>query len=97
MNLNRSFNYLLLSLFVLLAPQLCFASSPQGKESQNGEILVWASEMPKFNGGNIEVFRKWVQDRVRRPSELKSEDIAGRVVVTFVVVPSSLVTLFVTL
>ena len=85
MNLNRSFNYLLLSLFVLLAPQLCFASSPQGKESQNGEILVWASEMPKFNGGNIEVFRKWVQDRVRRPSELKSEDIAGRVVVTFVV------------
>lgn len=83
--MNRIVKHVILFVFVILAPQWCFGSCPQCDDDKSGEILVWVSEMPKFNGGSIEVFRKWVQDRVRRPSELKKEDVAGRVTVTFVV------------
>ena len=83
--MKRVISFAVLAILAIVAPWLCFGACPQGGDGKNSEILVWVSEMPKFNGGNIEVFRKWVQDRVRRPSELKKEDVAGRVVVSFVV------------
>lgn len=83
--MRRIVGFTVLLALIILTPQLCFGLCPQDDSDKNGDILVWASEMPKFRGGNIEFFHKWVQDRVRRPSELKSEDVAGRVTISFVV------------
>lgn len=40
---------------------------------------------PQFNGGGLEVFRKWMQEHVRYPEDALNKNIYGRVLFRFVV------------
>lgn len=40
---------------------------------------------PQFNGGGLEVFRKWMQEHVRYPEDALGKNICGRVLFKFVV------------
>ncbi len=51
------------------------------------EIFIIVEQMPKFEGGDINKFREWVQDRLTYPEDLKSKGVEGKVFVSFVVDP----------
>jgi len=63
-----------------------YAPVLQAEEEQTEEeIFVIVEDMPKFKGGDINVFREWVQKRVRYPELAAENGIQGRVFITFVV------------
>ena len=41
--------------------------------------------MPKFQGGDLNTFRKWVQENVKFPTIALENGISGRVTLTFVI------------
>lgn len=47
--------------------------------------FLFAEEMPKFEGGDLNTFRKWVIDRFRYPTIAQENGIQGRVVLQFVI------------
>ena len=47
--------------------------------------FVTAETMPSFQGGDLNTFRKWVQDNVRFPQIALENGISGRVVLSFVI------------
>jgi len=49
------------------------------------EPYIVVEEMPRFKGDGLEVFHRWVQARVKYPSEPLSNNVSGRVHVTFIV------------
>ena len=50
------------------------------------EAQPFTSEtMPRFQGKDLHVFRKWVQERVRHPKRALKRGISGRVIVSFVI------------
>ena len=55
----------------------------QAKPDADEEVFLIVEQMPKFEGGNIDKFRQWVQMRVQYPKELQEKGIGGRVVVSF--------------
>ena len=55
------------------------------EEEVEEEIFVIVEDMPTFKGGDINVFREWVQKRVRYPELAAENGIQGRVFITFVV------------
>ena len=74
---------LILTLFALISSQLCYGTEQIGNDKDQAVFSV--EEMPKFKGRNLTYFRDWVQQRVQRPAETKKEDIAGRVLISFIV------------
>lgn len=44
-----------------------------------------AETMPKFENGNLNDFRQWLQMRIRYPQEAMKKKIQGRVVATFII------------
>ena len=60
---------------------------PQIKEEavDNDEPFIIAEEMPKFMGGDLDKFRRWVQERLRYPTIAAENGIQGTVVLSFVV------------
>ena len=50
-----------------------------------GEPFIIAEQMPKFQNGDLNTFRAWVQQRVRYPSEAMAQKLYGRVVASFVI------------
>lgn len=52
---------------------------------EDGEVFLIVEQMPRFEGGDINTFRRWVQMRVQYPKELQEAGIGGRVVVSFTV------------
>ena len=57
----------------------------QAKAAADEEVFMIVESMPKFEGGDINTFRRWVQMRVQYPKELQEAGIGGRVVVSFTV------------
>lgn len=55
----------------------------QAQTDADEEVFLIVEQMPKFEGGNIDKFRQWVQMRVQYPKELQEQGIGGRVVVSF--------------
>ena len=61
------------------------AEAEQAKAAADEEVFMIVESMPKFEGGDINTFRRWVQMRVQYPKELQETGIGGRVVVSFTV------------
>lgn len=61
------------------------AEMEQAKAAADEEVFMIVESMPKFEGGDINTFRRWVQMRVQYPKELQDAGIGGRVVVSFTV------------
>lgn len=55
------------------------------EEEKIDEPVIRSEVMPKFMGGDLEVFRKWVADRFRYPSLAIENRITGKVLLEFVV------------
>ncbi len=55
------------------------------EEAAEEEIFVIVEEMPSFQGGNIDTYRKWVQSHCRYPEAAAEMGIQGKVNVAFVV------------
>jgi TonB family protein len=49
------------------------------------EVFLIVEEMPKFEGGNLESFRNWVQKNVKYPETAKTNSIQGTVFASFIV------------
>ncbi len=49
------------------------------------EPFLVVEDMPKFQGGDINTFRNWVQGRLRYPAIASENGISGRVTLTFVI------------
>lgn len=47
------------------------------------EPFIIAEKMPSFQGGDLNTFRTWVQERIQYPAEATKQNIQGRVVVSF--------------
>lgn len=77
---------LILTFLVFLSFQICYGADTLNEgENSDDEAVLSVEEMPKFKGGDIASFRAWVQHYIRRPKETKKEDIAGRVLLSFIV------------
>lgn len=48
-------------------------------------IFISVEKMPRFEGGDINTFQKWVISEIELPAELNADSVSGRVVVSFVV------------
>lgn len=57
--------------------------NPQIK--QDTPVFFIVEEMPKFQGKEVEAFRKWIVQNLRYPGSAIKDNIAGRVYVQFVV------------
>ena len=62
-------------------PSAASSVDPDGPD--NPKILT--DEMPQFEGGDLNAFRRWVQMRVRYPEAALKQQIYGRVVASFVI------------
>lgn len=49
------------------------------------EPFLFAEEMPTFQGGDLNVFRNWVQGQLKYPIIAQENGISGQVTVTFVI------------
>ena len=62
-------------------PELRIAETPEQPE----DAFLLAEVMPKFQGGDLNDFRRWVQMQVRMPEEALKQKLQGRVVATFTI------------
>lgn len=59
------------------------AEMQQAKAAADEAVFLIVESMPKFEGGDINTFRQWVQMRVQYPKELQEAGVSGRVIVSF--------------
>ena len=64
------------------------------KNSEEDTPFVKVEKMPTFQGGDLNVFRNWVQSKIQYPKEAMEKGIMGRVVCSFVVEKDGLLTEF---
>ncbi len=55
------------------------------EEVEDDQPFLTAETMPSFQGGDLNTFRKWVQDNVRFPQIALENGIQGRVTLSFVI------------
>ncbi|MBL7110970.1 MAG: energy transducer TonB [Bacteroidales bacterium] len=55
------------------------------EEEEAEEIFFLVEDMPKFNGGDLSEFQKYVQSNLVYPDDAKDNDISGVVLVKFVI------------
>lgn len=62
------------------------AKAAEAKVAEDGDMpYVKVEKMPTFMGGDLNVFRNWVQSKIQYPKEAMDKGIKGRVVCSFVV------------
>ena len=63
------------------------ASAPKTQSAaEDGDMAyIKVEKMPTFMGGDLNVFRNWVQSKIQYPREAKEEGLEGRVIFSFVV------------
>ena len=67
----------------------------EAKVAEDGDMpYVKVEKMPTFMGGDLNVFRNWVQSKIQYPKEAMDKGIKGRVVCSFVVEKDGLLTEF---
>ena len=54
-------------------------------EQEKDQAYIMVEKMPTFQGGDLNVFRNWVQSKIQYPKEAMEKGIMGRVVCSFVV------------
>lgn len=59
--------------------------TPDGTPDEEEPFFLTAETMPSFQGGDLYDFRKWVQERVRKPETASENGIQRRVFVSFVI------------
>ncbi|MDE7450968.1 MAG: energy transducer TonB, partial [Alistipes sp.] len=59
--------------------------SVEEEEAVDEEVFFRVETMPSFQGGDLNTFRRWVQENVRFPQIALENGISGRVTLTFVV------------
>ncbi len=57
----------------------------QSQKSEENTPYIMVEKMPTFQGGDLNVFRNWVQSKIQYPKEAMEKGIMGRVVCSFVV------------
>jgi TonB family protein len=57
------------------------------EEDEESEIFMVVEEMPKFQGGDLNTFREWVNKNLKYPEIAQENGIQGRVILSFVVEP----------
>ena len=57
----------------------------QSQKSEEDTPYIMVEKMPTFQGGDLNVFRNWVQSKIQYPREAKEEGLEGRVIFSFVV------------
>ena len=57
----------------------------QSQKSEENTPYIMVDKMPTFQGGDLNVFRNWVQSKIQYPKEAMEKGINGRVVCSFVV------------
>ena len=61
-------------------------AAAEAKVAENGDMpYIKVEKMPTFQGGDLNVFRNWVQSKIQYPKEAMDKGIKGRVVYSFVV------------
>lgn len=55
------------------------------EEIEDEEIFISAETMPSFQGGDLNVFRNWVQGKLRYPQIAQENGISGNVILQFVI------------
>lgn len=60
-------------------------TSIQNKDKTDDEPFLVVEQMPRFQDGELNTFRLWVQSQVTYPVEALKQNIQGRVVVSFVI------------
>jgi TonB family protein len=55
------------------------------EKSEENTPFIKVEKMPTFQGGDLNVFRNWVQSNVKYPQEAQEKALQGRVVFSFVV------------
>ncbi len=86
---------ILISLLLLI--QGCAVKKNQDETTINAPetnepIFVVVEDMPSFQGGDINTFKEWVQERVVYPKSLLEKKVEGKVFVMFTVEPNGTVT-----
>jgi len=66
----------------LSAEEVTQQDQPQDQDKQ---VFLIVEEMPTFQGGKIDEFRKWVQSNIKYPEEAKQKKISGTVYISFIV------------
>ena len=62
------------------------AKAAEAKVAEDGDMAyIKVEKMPTFMGGDLNVFRNWVQSKIQYPREAKEEGLEGRVIFSFVV------------
>ena len=57
----------------------------QSQKSEENTPYIMVEKMPTFQGGDLNVFRNWVQSKIQYPKEAMDKGIKGRVICSFVV------------
>ena len=58
----------------------------EAKVAEDGDMpYIKVEKMPTFMGGDLNVFRNWVQSKIQYPKEALEKSIKGRVICSFVV------------
>ena len=62
-----------------------FEAQKQNFEQQKDIAYIKVEKMPTFQGGDLNVFRNWMQAQIQYPKEAAAKNISGRVIFSFVV------------
>ena len=62
-----------------------FEAQKQNFEQQKDLAYIKVEKMPTFQGGDLYVFRNWMQSQIQYPAEAAAKNISGRVIFSFVV------------
>ncbi len=60
-------------------------ASAMQESQQKDEPFIKVEKMPTFQGGDLNVFRNWMQSKIQYPADAKEKNISGRVIFSFVV------------
>lgn len=55
------------------------------EEIEDDAPFIKVEKMPAFQGGDLNTFRNWVQDKVRYPQIAQENGVSGKVVLSFVI------------
>ena len=55
------------------------------EEIEDDQPFIKVEKMPSFQGGDLNKFRNWVQERVRYPQIAQENGVSGKIVLSFVV------------
>ena len=80
--INTNFSFTEFDENITIAP---VAATVTEEVVADDEPFLFAEEMPTFQGGDLNVFRNWVQGQLKYPIIAQENGISGQVTVTFVI------------